>query len=67
MRIISVNGLSESATEEGVQRYLEKYVYGVKDFSEYLQCVGGTKKMQQLARIERFEEPMTAPWLKGKN
>jgi acyl CoA:acetate/3-ketoacid CoA transferase alpha subunit/acyl CoA:acetate/3-ketoacid CoA transferase beta subunit len=58
--------LSESATEEGVQRYLEKFVYGVKDFTEYLQCVGGTKKIQKLARIERFEEPMTAPWLKEK-
>ncbi|HUS98967.1 MAG TPA: CoA-transferase [Candidatus Thermoplasmatota archaeon] len=58
--------LSESTTEAGVQRYLEKYVYGVKDFSEYLQCVGGTTKMQKLARIERFEEPMTAPWLKLK-
>lgn len=59
--------LSESATDEGVKRYLEKYVYGVRDFSEYLQRVGGTKKMRKLARIERFEEPMTAPWLKGKN
>jgi acyl CoA:acetate/3-ketoacid CoA transferase alpha subunit/acyl CoA:acetate/3-ketoacid CoA transferase beta subunit len=59
--------LSESASEEGVQRYLEKYVYGVQDFSEYLQLVGGKKKLAQLARIERFEEPMTAPWLKGKN
>jgi acyl CoA:acetate/3-ketoacid CoA transferase alpha subunit/acyl CoA:acetate/3-ketoacid CoA transferase beta subunit len=59
--------LSESSTEEGVQRYLEKYVYGVKDFTEYIRCVGGEKKLSQLGRIERFEEPMTAPWLKGKN
>lgn len=59
--------LSESATEEGVQRYLQKYVYGVKEFSEYLKLVGGSDKMEQLARIERFEEQMTAPWLKGKN
>jgi acyl CoA:acetate/3-ketoacid CoA transferase alpha subunit/acyl CoA:acetate/3-ketoacid CoA transferase beta subunit len=58
--------LSESTTETGVQRYLEKYVYGVKDFSEYLRCVGGTTKLQKLARIERLEEPMTAPWLKMK-
>ncbi len=59
--------LSESTTDEGVQRYLDKYVYGVNDFSEYVQRVGGTKTMQKLAQIERFEEPMTAPWLKGKN
>ena len=58
--------LSVSATDDGVQRYLEKYVYGVKDFSEYLRCIGGAKKLKQLGRIERFEEPMTAPWLKGK-
>lgn len=58
--------LSESVTDEGVQRYLDKYVLGVNDFSEYLQRVGGIKKMQKLARIERFEEPMTAPWLKDK-
>ena len=58
--------LSVSATDEGVQWYLEKYVYGVNDFSEYLGLIGGKKKMQQLARIERFEEPMTAPWLKSK-
>ncbi len=59
--------LSESATDEEVQRYLEKYVYGMKDFDEYLACVGGTAKQQKLRRIERFEEAMTAPWLKGKN
>ncbi|MFA5102933.1 MAG: CoA-transferase [Candidatus Thermoplasmatota archaeon] len=59
--------LSESATEEGVQRYFEKYVYGVSDFPEYLRIIGGKKKLAQLARIERFEEPMTAPWLKTKN
>lgn len=59
--------LAESTTDDGVQRYLYKYVYGVKDFEEYLQCVGGAKKMQKLARIERFQETMTAPWLKTKN
>ena len=59
--------LRESTTDDGVSRYLEKYVYGVADFSEYLQRIGGTEKMQQLARIECFEEPMSAPWLKAKN
>lgn len=59
--------LSESTTDEGVQRYLEKYVFGVDGFTEYVQRVGGIKTMQKLARIERFEESMAAPWLKGKN
>lgn len=59
--------LSASATDEGVAAYLDKYVFGVNDFSEYLEVVGGTKKMGQLARIERFEEPMAAPWLKQKS
>jgi acyl CoA:acetate/3-ketoacid CoA transferase beta subunit len=59
--------LAASASDEGVQQYLEKYVYGMKDFKEYLQCIGGTKKLQQLRRIEHFEEPMTAPWLKEKS
>jgi len=59
--------LSASASDEGVMGYLEKYVYGMKDFEEYLRCIGGKKKLQQLRRIEHFEEPMTAPWLKGKN
>ena len=58
--------LSLSATDEGVQQYLEKYVYDVKDFSEYLTKIGGIQRMQKLGRIERFEEPMTAPWLKTK-
>ncbi len=56
--------LNVSKTDEGVDAYLEKYVHGVEDFSEYLKRVGGKKKLNQLQRIERFEEPMTAPWLK---
>ena len=59
--------LAASASDEGVKAYLERYVFGMKDFEEYLRCIGGTKKLQHLRKIERFEEPMTAPWLKGKN
>jgi acyl CoA:acetate/3-ketoacid CoA transferase alpha subunit/acyl CoA:acetate/3-ketoacid CoA transferase beta subunit len=59
--------LTASASDEGVKAYLERYVFGMKDFEEYLQGVGGKKKLQHLRKIEHFEMPMTAPWLKGKN
>lgn len=32
--------------------FLEKYIYGVKDFSEYLQLCGGLPRMQQLRQQE---------------
>jgi 3-oxoacid CoA-transferase subunit A/glutaconate CoA-transferase subunit A len=57
--------LSLSRTEEGVERYLQKYVYPVGDFQEYVELVGGAEKMEKLRRIEALEEPMTAPWAKG--
>jgi acyl CoA:acetate/3-ketoacid CoA transferase beta subunit len=59
--------LSLSATDNGVQEYLDTYVYGVDDFQEYLKRIGGVKKLAQLKRIEQFKEPMSAPWLKIKN
>ena len=57
--------LSLSRTEEGVERYLQKYVYPVEDFKEYVELVGGAEKMEKLRRLEALEEPMTAPWAKG--
>ena len=57
--------LSLSRAEEGVERYLQKYVYPVEDFKEYVELVGGAEKMEKLRRIEALEEPMTAPWAKG--
>jgi len=56
--------LQMSATPEGTEQYFDKYVYGVKDFDEYLSLVGGIKKINYLGRIERLREPMIAPWLK---
>lgn len=58
--------LSLSTTDDGVTQYLDKYVYGVNDFQEYLKIIGGTKKLEHLKKIEHFEEPMTAPWLQNK-
>lgn len=51
-----------SKTEEGAGEYFDKYVYGVKDFSEYIELVGGKAKMDRLKEIEFLRAPTTAPW-----
>ncbi len=56
--------MAESA--EGTKEYFDKYVYGVKDFYEYLDMVGGLRKMEYLKRVEQLRAPMTAPWLKKR-
>jgi acyl CoA:acetate/3-ketoacid CoA transferase alpha subunit len=58
--------LQVSRTPEGAEVYFERYVHGVRDFDEYLQEVGGDEKQRFLRRVERFEAPMRAPWLKVK-
>jgi 3-oxoacid CoA-transferase subunit A/glutaconate CoA-transferase subunit A len=58
--------LDMSRTVEGTRQYFEKYVFGVADFDEYLQLVGGTKKLNYLRKVEQHREPPTAPWLKRK-
>ena len=50
-------------TAEGAQEYFEKYVFGASDFEEYLERVGGIRKMNYLGRMMRFQEPMQAPGL----
>lgn len=50
--------LTLSKTEEGTQAYMDKYVFGVKDFDEYLERVGGLKKMRLLKQIEQLRAPM---------
>jgi len=51
-----------SRTEEGVDEYLQKYVYGVDHFEDYLELCGGVRRMKYLERREFLREPMTAPW-----
>ena len=58
--------LSVSKTDEGVENYLNKYVYYIDDFKQYLKLIGGAKKIEQLRRIEHLEEPMVAPWIEKK-
>lgn len=47
-----------STTDEGVQEYMDRYVFGVRDFEEYLERVGGIRKMTLLRRIEQYRAPM---------
>jgi len=56
-----------SRSEEGVKEYMDRYVYGVEDFKEYLDLVGGEERMEYLARLERLEVPLDAPWSRGGN
>jgi len=54
--------LSLTRTEEGIREYLERYIFSVEDFSDYIDLVGGEDKMMYLHRMEMMETPMKAPW-----
>jgi len=54
--------LELSKTEEGTEEYLQKYVFGVADFNEYLEICGGIERLSYLQRREFFREPLSAPW-----
>jgi len=56
--------LHMSRSPEGTQEYLDKYVHGVKDFNEYLELMGGLRKLQYLRQVEELRAPMVAPWAK---
>lgn len=58
--------LQLSRTPEGTKEYFDKYVYGTRDFNEYLELVGGLRKLQYLKQVEELRAPMRAPWLKKK-
>jgi len=54
--------LTLSRSAEGVQQYLDRYVYGVSDFEEYIELIGGKERMDYLGKLERLEVPLDAPW-----
>jgi acyl CoA:acetate/3-ketoacid CoA transferase alpha subunit len=54
--------LREAKTEEGAEKFLEKYIYGYDDFEEYLEMIGGIKKLNYLMRLEQFRETLKTPW-----
>ncbi len=47
------NYLKSGATEEAMKEYLDKWVFSVDDFDEYLDLVG-TKKLTELRRLEEL-------------
>ncbi|OGO32263.1 MAG: 3-oxoacid CoA-transferase [Chloroflexi bacterium RBG_16_54_18] len=47
--------LTVSKTAQGAEEYFQKYVYGVTDFSEYLELIGGQRRLQELERIEKLQ------------
>jgi acyl CoA:acetate/3-ketoacid CoA transferase alpha subunit len=56
--------LNLSQTQHGVERYFDKYVFGVDSFTDYIELCGGKKKLDYLKRREFLREPMVAPWRK---
>ncbi len=58
--------LQLSQTPEGTEAYFQKYVFGAKDFEEYLELVGGVRKLSYLKHVLQFKAPMRAPWLDKK-
>jgi glutaconate CoA-transferase subunit A len=44
--------LSAEKDIEGFRSFLERYIFGVKDFTEYWQRCGGLPRMQELRRQE---------------
>jgi len=56
--------LSLSKTDDGVQKYLDKYVFGTKNFDEYLKLIGGKKKLSFLKKVENLKATPIIPWIK---
>ncbi len=58
--------LKMTRTEEGTEEYLERYVYSVSDFWEYLERVGGMKKLEYLRKVEKLMSPPNYSWKRAK-
>jgi glutaconate CoA-transferase subunit A len=57
--------LDMSKTQNGVNEYLSKFVFGVDSFNDYLESCGGKEKLDYLKRREFLKEPIIAPWRKS--
>jgi len=54
--------LRMTRTSEGTEEYFKKYVYGVGEFNQYLNLIGGTDKLNYLKKLEHGEARFTYPW-----
>lgn len=57
--------LRYSKSDEGIKEYLDKYVYGVEDFWDYLEKIGGMRKLKKLEDIENMKTMQIYPWAGG--
>jgi len=51
--------IAQSKTREGVEAFLNRYVFGVEDFDGYLEAVGGLRKLKRLRDIELLRNAKT--------
>jgi 3-oxoacid CoA-transferase subunit A/glutaconate CoA-transferase subunit A len=56
--------LKLSRTDDGVNHYLNQYVYNVKTFEDYLKLIGGNAKLTYLKELEMRKVPLKVPWAK---
>lgn len=52
--------LAVDSNPETLEPFLEKYIYGTKDFQEYLELCGGEHRMEELRRLEFLEDGLGA-------
>lgn len=57
--------LESSKTEEGTKAYFQKYAHDAKDHDDFIEAIGGNKKLNYLRKLEKMQVPLEAPWLKG--
>ena len=50
--------LAAARTDEGVAAYMDRFVHGVSDYDDYLDRIGGTRKLGELRRIEHMRQPL---------
>ncbi len=54
--------LEAEKSPKTLDRFLDKYIYGTRNFEEYLELKGGTKRMAELFELE----PLRRTWLEGR-
>jgi len=54
--------LKMTQTDEGTEQYFDKYVYGVDNFNQYLELVGGVAKLNFLKQLEHGRAKFIYPW-----